>query len=77
MNPMKALRDRALVHPRPDTALAMREAADRLQVALRALADDPTEDSLRSVNGAWARAHRLLGLRDPNLPGGGGMKRAA
>lgn len=77
MSPMKTLRDRALVHPRPDVATAMREAADRLQVALKNLSNYPTEDNLRTLNGAWAYAHRLLGLRDPTLPGGVAMKRAA
>ena len=58
----------------PDVLLAkvVRDAADEVDAALRALILDTTANNMARLNGAWARAWRLAELAKPTHDGGGG-----
>lgn len=56
----------------------LKEAADNLQTALGALADDPTREKAIAFNGAWAKAESVLKKAPPMNEGptsrGGAMR---
>lgn len=56
----------------------LKDAADRLQSALSALAEDPTRENAKRFNGAWAVAEKVLKNAPPMNEGpnerGGAMR---
>ena len=63
----------------PDLLLrkVVRDAADEVDAALKALILHTTQDNMKRLNGAWARAWRVAELAKPSPddgPGGGTLQ---
>jgi hypothetical protein len=69
---LKELRDAARTEPNQAKRDAMKVAADALQVAIRDLSCNPTEDHMKRVNCWWSHCLRLYWNRTTRpAPGGG------
>ena len=73
------LRDAARTCPNAEARLQLRECADNISRLAHDLDREPTHDTLRELNGWWARGVRVLEFRDlgGDEPGGAKMRIAA
>jgi hypothetical protein len=73
------IRDAARTCPDRSLQLRLKDIADELKAALKALADSPIDTNLQLLNGLWVRAWRLLELVKvlPDPSGGGSLREEA
>lgn len=62
MNLVLALRELARVTPDQQARQVLKNSADAITNAIKALATDYTQDNVRALNSVWARGQRMFDL---------------
>lgn len=62
---LRKLREAAMQCSNVDYRELLRDAADNIEIDIRVLHDSPTEDNMRALIGAWAKAERILDNMPP------------